>query len=278
MVYIQTLIKKTISDYKRNLHQYTDKGLVWELTKLRIRSASIPYCIKKKKQLSAFKDNLEKERNLLQEKIDSNPSDINLDQFNTAKNELEQVEKHETRGFMFRSKIKWIEGGEKNTKFVVNLEKQNYCNKLITNLEVDGKLIKEQQNIAEAQKHFFQNLYSEKLNRSNENYKNSLKDFHKLSNSEKELCDQPLAEKEILNSLKQLHNGKTPGTVGLPPDFYKYIWIDIKSLLIKSIKYAIETGEMSIEQRSGTKKMNHYLTSPPKKKNCHKLKNWDTYR
>ncbi len=41
------LIKKTISDCKRNLHQYTDKGLVWELTKLKIRSASIPYCIKK---------------------------------------------------------------------------------------------------------------------------------------------------------------------------------------------------------------------------------------
>ncbi len=103
----------------------------------------------------------------------------------------------------------------------------------------------------------FQNLYSEKLNSSNENYKNSLNDFLinnnilKLSNSEKELCDQQIAEKEILNSLKQLHNGKTPGTDGLPPDFYKYFWIDIKSLLIESIKYAMETGEMSIEQRRG---------------------------
>ncbi len=86
------LIKKTISDCKRNLHQYTNKGLVWELTKLKIRSASIPYFIKKKKQLTAFKDNLEKERNLLQEYLDSNPSDINFDQFNTAKNELEQAE------------------------------------------------------------------------------------------------------------------------------------------------------------------------------------------
>ncbi len=86
------LIKKTRSDCKRNLHQYTDKGLVWELTMLKIRSASIPYCIKKKKQLTAFKDILEKERNLLQENLDSNPSDFNLDRFNTAKNELEQVE------------------------------------------------------------------------------------------------------------------------------------------------------------------------------------------
>ncbi len=162
---------------------------------------------------------------------------------------------------MLRSKTKWIEYGEKNANYFLNLEELNYCNKLITSLEVDGKLIKEQWNIAEAQKYFFQNLCLEKLNPSNENYKNSLNDFlmnnniHKLSNSEKELCDQPIAEKEILSILKQLHNGKSLGTDGLPPDFYKYFWIyiyiDIKSLLIESIKYAIETGEMYIEQRRG---------------------------
>ncbi len=102
--------------------------------------------------------------------------------------------------------------------------------------------------------------------RSNENYKNSLNDFlinnnvHKLSNSEKALCDQPIAEKEILNSLKQLHNGKTMGTVGLPTGFYK-------SLLIESIKYTIETGEMSIEQRRGI-----ITLLPPKNKNLLDLK------
>ncbi len=83
----------------------------------RILLGWIPYCIKKKKQLTALKDNLEKERNLLQEHFDYNTSDINIDLFNTAKNELEQVEKHETCGLMLRSKTKWIEDGEKNTFF-----------------------------------------------------------------------------------------------------------------------------------------------------------------
>ncbi len=159
--------RNLITKIKRKLHQYTDKGLVCELTKLKIISASIPYCIKRNKQLTAFKDNLEKERHLLQENLDSNLSDINLDQFNTAQNELEHVEKHETRGLMLRSKTKWTEDGEQNTIFFL---KQNYCNKLVKSLEVDGKLIKEHRNIAKASKHFFQNLYSEKLNPSNENH------------------------------------------------------------------------------------------------------------
>ncbi len=42
---------------------------------------------------------------------------------------------------------------------------------------------------------------------------------------EQDSRDHCITEKEILNSLKQLHNGKTSGTDGLPPDFYK-IFVD----------------------------------------------------
>ncbi len=34
-------------------------------------------------------------------------------------------------------------------------------------------------------------------------------------------CDHCITENKILNSLKQIHKGKTPVTDGLPPDFYK---------------------------------------------------------
>ncbi len=123
-----------------------------------------------------------------------------------------------------RSKISWTEDGEKT----------NYCNKLISSLEVDGKLIKDQNNIAKAENDFFQKLYSEKLNWNDDSYKESLNDFlinnntKKLTNQEKDTCDQDITENEILTSLNQLCNGKTPGTDGLPPDFYKFFWIDIK--------------------------------------------------
>ncbi len=95
---------------------------------------------------------------------------------------------------------------------------------------MDGKIIKEQRNIAEAQPNFFHNLYSEKLNISNETYKISLNDFlinnkiSKLSNAENESCEQPIVEKDILEALNQLHNDKTLGTNGLPPDFYNVFW------------------------------------------------------
>ncbi len=76
-------------------------------------------------------------------------------------------------------------------------------------------------------------------------------------------------KKEILNSLKELHNGKTPGTDGLSPDFYKSFWIYIKLLLIESIEHTTKTGELSIEQKRGI------ITLLPKKDNSrHFLKHW----
>ncbi len=113
------------------------------------------------------------------------------------------------------------------------------------------------------------------MNLNNVTYKDSLNNFltnnniNKLTNFEKDPCDQPITEIEILTSLKQLHNGKTPGTDGLPQDFYKLFWLDIKALLIDSIVYAIATGELSIEQKRGI------ITLLPKKdKSHHFQKNW----
>ncbi len=63
----------------------------------------------------------------------------------------------------------------------------------------------------------------------------------------------------MLNALKHLHKGKTPGTDGLPPDFYKFFWLNIKTLLIESIEYSIMTGELSVEQKRGI------ITPPPPK-------------
>ncbi len=62
---------------------------------------------------------------------------------------------------------------------------------------------------------------------------------------------------------------KNSGHRWTSPRLLQNVWIAIKSLLIERIKYAIETGEMSIEQRRGI------ITLLPKQnKNHYNLKNW----
>ena len=42
---------------------------------------------------------------------------------------------------------------------------------------------------------------------------------------------------------------KTPGTDGLPADFYKLFWNDISDYLVNSINYAFGKGQLSVIQR-----------------------------
>ena len=58
-----------------------------------------------------------------------------------------------------------------------------------------------------------------------------------------------MTEAEILKSIKSLKNGKSPGSDGFTAEFYKFFWHDIKTPLISSIRYALENGYMSVEQK-----------------------------
>ena len=82
----------------------------------------------------------------------------------------------------------------------------------------------------------------------------NLKDIPKLSKEDQDKLEQDITEIEILNSLKELKNGKTPGTDGFTVDFYKFFWIDMKKLLLESLTYALNKGNLSIEQRKGEDK------------------------
>ena len=49
----------------------------------------------------------------------------------------------------------------------------------------------------------------------------------KLSNNQKESCEGLLSAMECLESLKTMESGKSPGTDGIPAEFYKVFWDDL---------------------------------------------------
>ena len=267
-------VKSIIVDC-RERYKDLNNSLKWEMTKHDVRSFTKPYSVGKKQEINQTKNNLEDKLKELCRKIDSNTTDNDtISEYSNTKHELEEIEKLEASSSIFRSKIKWAEEGERNSKFFLNLEKRNYTNKLITQLQINDSLITDQKQILLEERNFYKTLYSEKLDTGSENYQNSLSEFMhcdipKLSSELKQDCEKEITEKELLNSLKELKNGKTPGTDGFPPEFYKFFWIDIKDILLDSIHYAFTDGQLSIEQRRGV------ITLIPKKlKNRLFLKNW----
>jgi exonuclease III len=263
------MIKKTISKNTENYKAMYNKNIVWELIKLDIRNKTIPYCIKKRKQQNEhYKTLKDRYENLTQESSDYDMIDI-------LKTELESIEREQARGSMVRARCKWIEEGEKATSFFLRLEKYNYVNKVISELRVEDQIIDNLSKILEIEMEFFKNLYSDREHQSGKDgistYENFIMgtEIPEISDEDKVMCDEPITETEVLNSLKLLKNNKSPGTDGLTADFFKFFWVDLKKPLIDSLLFTLDNKIMSDNQKKGI------ITLLPKKgKDRTLLKNW----
>jgi exonuclease III len=262
------LIKDMLqTEINQNSH-YIDKGFLWDYIKMRIRSETMLYsgAIQKLKKadMKRIEDDIEK----FDIEYTNDPNDNTLQQLETAKGELESFNKEKLASSVFRSKCEWVEEGERNSKYFLNLEKYNYTNKQITSLEVNGTNIDKGPEILKAIKAYYEKLYSSK-NIDKEKLKEVLLTVPKLNSEQKAKTKGLITHDEILKALKSLSNGKTPGLDGIPTDFYKFFWIDINVIVVDSINYAFEKGEMSADQRSGI-----ITLSPKKTKIRTLLKNW----
>ena len=103
-----------IIEGNENLNQH----LQWEMTKKEIKEITMKYC--KRKAHEKWEDRKEIKTNLetIERQIANTPRDENLlNKQNELRNKWEMLLIEETRGRQIRSGIKWIEEGEKCSKF-----------------------------------------------------------------------------------------------------------------------------------------------------------------
>ena len=72
-----------------------------------------------------------------------------------------------------------------------------------------------------------------------------------LTLEDKEKCEGLLTKEECLQALKDMSLNKTPGSDGLPVEFYKVFWSDISDHLLNALNYAYYK-----EQITGSNKVN----------------------
>ncbi len=98
--------------------------MVWKLVKINIPTFTLPYIIKKKNEQKILKTNLNKRYLELHNIVQSNTAiDLEKEEYDTVKNEIESIVCHNARGAIISSKCKWTEEGEQNTAYFLRLEK-----------------------------------------------------------------------------------------------------------------------------------------------------------
>ena len=270
------IINERIAEIKINVNM-ADKIQQWEYVKCQLRTDTILYSCKKAKENRKLETILKEKLQALEQKLSKNNNigDIEYCDYIRTKADWESHVARKNNGIILRSKAKWVEEGEKNTKYFLNLEKRNYNNTCIkTLINKDNKEITDMTEILEEQKLFYENLYTSKLNKTEE-YREMTNSFSVdnptpiLTDGEKNICDMPITVKECSNALKSLSNNKSPGSDGFTTNFYKFFWKNIKDIVFESFEYSFVTKKLSVYQRMGILNL-----LPKKDKDLRHLSNW----
>jgi len=132
-------LKKNIEMYKVKHRDVTDKRPHWKMIKMEIRSFTLFFSKRRAEQRRNDEEILQQELINLQRKIGLDPSEENVSKFYNVKFKLNQLSLLKTKGAMTRSKARWCEQGERNSKYFYRLERRNHSTKYITELKLSDK-------------------------------------------------------------------------------------------------------------------------------------------
>ena len=255
------VIEETLDEF-HNIDPITK----WELIKMRISEKAIEYSRNKARQRGQYTQKLRSKIKQLEYALQAKYSESQVKELQKAQQDLEDFYQKKANSVIFRSRAKWVEDGEKSTKYFFNLEKANYRYKTVHQLEVEGQLIKDSDKILQECGRYYKELYSAP------NHKTFLlvNTFHKtISNEKNEELVKLLSIKEIGEALSKFKDDKAPGCDGLPAEIYKIFWSKIKLPLLEYFRECLKQGKLGSSARRGV------LTLIPKKQdNLAHLANW----
>ena len=264
-------IKSIIENNKKEFESLSDQ-MIWEIMKIKIKEYSITYCTKKNKLKKNILHEIEKKIELKeQEFIESNYNQNKKRERDELINELQNMVEDQKKGAQIRSRAKWIEDGEKCTKYFFNLERKHNVSNTIRQLKKDdGNLTSTNAEILDEQYNFYRKLYTKDNIREEctKTYLNNITNHKSLKEDEKLSLEGKLKDWECRNAILNMKINKSPGSDGLPVEFYITFWDDIKSILMNSLNAAYHKGELSPSQKRGI------LTLLYKKGDKSELSNW----
>ena len=229
--------------------------MIWEVCKIKIKELTIAYCTKKQSvKKCVIKDIEEKLVQKEQDLVNSNYNHTIKAERDNLADTLYNIVEEQREGAKIRSRARWVEEGERPTKYFFNLEKKNISNSTIKELKTkEGVCVSSNKEILDEQYKFYDQLY-EADNIAEENiqsYLSKINDLNILKEHEAKLLEGEITENECKMALKNMKLNKSPGSDGIPVEFYITFWENVKQMLIESINSAYQVGELSTSQKKG---------------------------
>ena len=221
----------------------------WDNLKIQIRRTCIDFSSRKRRQLLSERNSLTKR--LLRAKSAVFAGDRNqVSNVNKLESALEAVINNECEGAKVRSRARWIEEGEKPTRFFFRLERKRAEKNIFKSLfNESGEEKFSRDDIELVLVDFYKALFSkDSLNMQIQTQIIDDLDLS-LSDLEREQCEGLFTKDELSAALKGLQTGKSPGSDGLPVEFYSAFWDLLCDPLLSVLNDCFRVGSLCASQR-----------------------------
>ena len=236
------------------------------LSNIRVIAIKKSKTISRKRRLE--ENELYNKVNDLEAELAENHSADLVGEYERAKNKLDQVKMNRGKFAMLCTQAKWIEEGEKSTKYFLRLGNKRSTEANISALKAeDGSVIRGNSAILnECVKHY-RTVYTSTL-RSTDYDAFALDDNDpRLSEEESLECEGPVTKDECKNALAKMARNKTAGVSGFSAEFFAFFWAELGEIIVEYYNDARDRKELFITHRRGI------LTLIPKKGDQRMLKN-----
>lgn len=251
------IVKQTLNDFQCSKDRFSNPAVWWDMLKLalsiEIKNYSKQQAIHKKRTI------LTMESQILQvhQQLASNPTDASLID-RKVRLDLILADYYDDicEAARLKAGLKYHCQGEKPSRYFSALVKQRSEKSGVTCLKYskDGieTTLTDIEDILEYASSFYASLYADKLSQDQKvkgvSYlDNNVSSF--LSKAEKDFCDRPISIEEMGRALKSLPAGKAPGIDGLPAEFLKLFWHELKDDLLQVLRSCFDNGCLSESMR-----------------------------
>ena len=246
------MIKKDVTEFSM---YYSHKVASERKIKLQSLNKQLNSCEKK---LACINLNSDKAVRLI-EKVNT--------RIDTIKEELRKINEINIKGTMLRSKSRYYEMGESNTKYFLGLEKANAKSKVMTQVITEKQeIITSPKKVLQEQRRFYEVLYT---SNPKINFEMKTPPPVTLFDTDKKGLDSTLTLEELGIALVQTKHNKSPGPDGIGADFYKVFFGRMKHILLKAFIHCFDVKRMHTSAREGIISL-----IPKKNTDSRFLKNW----
>ena len=261
---IVQMISKLV-DYQRcfpSLHEW------WDFSKSSFKD--IAQVFSKNKQTRLNRDRVNATNLLIKAKRDLVAGDESAKlRIEHLENDLLAISRAQNEAVKICSRAQWLEDGEKPTKYFFSLESTRAEKNLIRVIyNSEGTEVVTQPDIEAAHCDFYRKLYS--CDPVDLKIQQDLLSKVQISLSDQDsgLYENVLSADEISHAVRGLSKGKTPGSEGLPVEFYVKFWDQLCPILLQIYQFSFDQGFLSTSMQGSVTRLIF------KKDDPENLKNW----